>query len=703
MKKVLYLENLDCVNCAAALEREIAKIEGISSVNVAFVAKKLTIEYETEEALQSAIDFTNHFEKVHILSSDKISQQEEKQDMQKNDCSYLRRWLAIGLSTLLFLLGVLCALPKANLFFKILKYVCFTGAYLVVGFPVLLQTSKHLAKGKIFDENFLMTVASIGAMCIGEFAEGVLVMLLYQVGELLQTIAVGSSRRSISRLMELKSDHAILLLDGEQKIVTPQEIKVGDVLLVKTGERVPVDGILLDETAVLDEKSLTGEAEYKTYKTGEQLLSGCINVGGMYAMKAVRCYSDSAVKRILDLVENAASQKAEPEKFITKFAKYYTPIVCALAVIMALFVPIFSGLIIDGRFYFKDYTQWIERALTFLVISCPCALIISVPLTYFSGIGACAKHGILVKGATYLDVLATVRSIAFDKTGTLTQGNFTICAVHPEEGVSEEELLTIAATMERASSHPIARAFDNCGVSLPIERAQEYPGRGVVAVIDGEKTVVGNETLMRSNGIQFTQMKGAYSFVYVAKGGRYLGVVEVGDLARKEAKSVLEELKKLGFTRLAMLTGDGGERAWKIANEVGMYEVNASLLPDQKLQIAHEMLRNDGLIYVGDGINDAPVMSVASCAVSMGTLGSAAAVEASDMVLVADDLKALPKAVVTARKTRNIVIQNIVGSIACKLIFMVLGVAGYLPLGLAVFADVGVMLLAVLNSFRVKW
>lgn len=692
-KTILHLENLDCPVCAEELQSDLQKIKGVKSVLVDYLSQTITLDAENEETIAKVVKKANTFEEVRVLDGDRY-------EMKSN--RHLREWCMIGISTLFFLAGILLEHLASGMVAKVFCYLCFAVAYVTVGYPVLVSTAKNIVKGRVFDENFLMTIASLGAIVIGEVSESVLVMLLYQIGELLQSIAVGSSRNSVAELMKLKSEQATIVVDGEQKIVRPEEVQVGDIVLVKAGEKVPVDGVLLDENATLDTKSLTGEAELRSFKKGEEILSGCINAGGMYEMKAVRPYQDSAVSKILDMVENASSGKAAPEKFITKFARIYTPVVCIAALVIAICSPLLSGLILDGRLYFKDWMRWLQSALTFLVISCPCALIISVPLTYFSGIGACAKKGILVKGATYLDVVAKVKTVAFDKTGTLTEGNFVICDVHAQKG-SEEELLGLIAAVERGSSHPIAKAFAALETEYVAENVTEEAGRGLRALINGEQVLVGNEKLLREENVDFVSVESAYTVVYLAKNGEYLGYAEIGDRIREEAKSTIDGLKQMGIKRLVMLTGDGERRAQKIANELDMYEVNAQLLPVDKLEKAEELKKDGALMYVGDGINDAPVMVTADCAVSMGKLGSAAAVDASDLVLISDDLSSLPKSVKIAKKTRTIVLQNIVFSIAMKIGFMVLGVLGVLPLWLAVFADVGVMLLAVLNSFRVRF
>ena len=699
MKKVIRIKNLDCAGCAAELEEELSKIDGVTFASVSFVNQKVTVQCHDNAVYQKVLYAVSHFEEVEIVE-DIQEKQSKKRSLQ---------WILIGVSAFFFLLGILFSELSTAKPFLIVSYIAFGVAYFAVGYPVLIATGKNLLKGKIFDENFLMTVASIGAVLLGEVFEGVAVMLLYQIGETLQAMAVDSSRKNIAELMDLKTEKANLVVPCENhachelhlKEVSPEEIKIGDILLVKAGEKIPVDGELLDDLAILDTKSLTGEAVAVEYKKGEKLLSGCINIGKVFRVKATKLYQDSAVGKILDLVENASSQKAKPEKFIAKFARYYTPIVCILALCVAFVLPLFYGIITEKAFYLKDFSTFSKSALSFLVVSCPCALIISVPLTYFAGIGACARGGILVKGATYLDTLAKSEIIAFDKTGTLTEGNFSICGVYPN-GTQENELLALISSVEKPSSHPIAKAFFGLPTPYTPQSVTEVAGKGLIAEIDGDKILVGNSSLLKENGVSFTEKDSAYTLIYAAKNGEYLGVVEVGDKLRDGAKTAVEELKKLGLSRTVMLTGDKKERAEKIAKEVGVYEMKAELLPDGKLDNANTLKKEGVLVYVGDGINDAPVMATADCAVSMGKLGSDASVEASDLVLISDDLTALVKAVKISRKTRKVVLENIVFSIAMKVVFMTLGAVGILPLYLAVFGDVGVMLLAVINSLRAR-
>ncbi len=693
-KRVLHLENLDCPVCAQTLQADLQKIKGVITVSVDYVTQTITLQTSDDNALQKVIATANRFEEVRVL------EEEGQPFFKKNE--YGKDWFFIVFSATFFLLGLLLEKLASGLPAQIVSYCAYAIAYLSVGYPVLLSTIKNLAKGRFFDENFLMTLASIGAICLQEYSEAVLVMLLYQLGELLQSIAVGSSRQSVARLMDLKSEWATVLVEEEQKKISPEEVQVGDLLLVKAGEKVPVDGILLTDDGIFDTKSLTGEAEFKRVARKGEVLSGYINAGGVCKIQATRIYEDSAVGRILDMVENASEGKAAPERFIAKFARIYTPVVCLLALAVAVFAPILHGVVVGKGIVFYQPARWIQAALTFLVISCPCALIISVPLTYFSGIGACARNGILVKGATYLDIVANAKTIAFDKTGTLTEGEFSVRGVYPVQG-TKENLLALAATAERASSHPIAKAFEKVETTLECTDEQEFAGKGISAQIAGEKLLVGNAVLLRENGIIVAERESEYTLLYVAKAGEFLGVIEVGDNIRSGVKESIAEIKRLGFEKIVMLTGDNRNRAEEIAKEVDICEVNAELLPDEKLTCAQKLKGDGGLIYVGDGINDAPVMVAADCSVSMGKLGSAAAVEASDFVLISDDISALPKGIRIARKTRSVVLQNILFSIVMKVGFMVLGACGILPLWLAVFADVGVMLLAVVNSFRVRF
>ena len=690
---VLRLANLHCAACALDLEEILAKIKGVERVSVDFLTQTIRLKAKDGETVRRVIKTAGKFEKVKVLNGDEVAPVKE---------SRLRAILEIVLSASAFLVAFLLSHFGKGRGAEVLSIVLFFAAYVTVGYPVLLSTAKNVAKGRVFDENFLMTIASIGAFALGQFDEGVLVMLLYQIGELLQSVAVGSSRRSVKSLLEIKSEFARKIDEaGKEITVAPETLVVGDRLVVKAGEKVAVDGVLCSTTATLDTKYLTGEAEPREVKEGDTVLSGTLNAGGVFEMRVEKPYEDSAVKKILELVENASSKKAAPEKFITKFARFYTPIVCIFALAIVAFAPLIE-LWTTGGAYLSHLVSWVTPALNFLVISCPCALIISVPLTYFSGIGSCAREGILVKGATYLDVLARVKTAAFDKTGTLTEGNFTIRAAYPAEGVTEEELFKITAAAEKGSSHPIAKAFEGMETPYTAVDVEEISGKGITATLDGKELLVGNASLMKKYGFTPVHTEEGLTAIYVVLDGQYLGAIGIGDTVRSDAHETIEALKGLGVERVVMLTGDTESRAWRIANGLGIYEVNAELMPDKKLAVAEELKKDGALVYVGDGINDAPVMATSDCAISMGKLGSAAAVEASDLVLVSDKLSGVVKAVKTAKKTKRIVVENIVFSVVAKLVFMGFSLAGALPLSVAVLADVGVMLLAVLNSMRMR-
>lgn len=694
-KTTIKITGLCCANCARELEEELNKIEGVEGV-VDFVNLKVILSANTAEGYDRAIYTITHFEEVKIVDE---SAPAKKQGVIK---SHLRDIIFISLATILFVPAFvldLIGLPEKYLALQIMNYAFYGIAYLLVGWKVLLNTAKNIVKGRIFDENFLMTIASVGAILLGifagdGFAEGVAVMLLYSLGELLQGIAVGSSRNSISKLMDLKSRTATLLADGEQKIVPPEELKAGDRILIKVGEKVPADCKIVKGETSFDLKSLNGEPAPRDAVVGDEILSGSINISKVVEAEIVREYKDSAVAKILELVENSTAKKSKPEKFITKFAKYYTPAVCLLAVIVAVLVPTLICAV-AGSFIWNTYGDWMYKALNFLVISCPCALVISVPLSYFCGIGRCAKFGILVKGSTCLDTLATSTVVAFDKTGTLTEGTFGIVRY------SSETALKLATGAEKYSSHPIAKAFEGIESDYKIEDAQEVAGKGVKCVCEGKTLLCGNASLLEENGVQFEKIDSLSTLVYVALDGKQVGYIEIDDQVKSGAREAVAELKKQGIERAVMLTGDLKARAQKIADEVGLDGFEAELLPDQKLEKATLLKEGGKLMYVGDGINDAPVMTASDCAVSMGKVGSDAAIEASDIVLVSDNLSLLPKGKKIAKGTRRIVVENIAGSLAVKVAIMALSIAiTPFPLIISIIADVGVMLVAVLNAMR---
>ncbi len=688
------ISGLCCANCARELEEDLNKIDGVSA-QVDFINSKIILNAGSPDAREKAVYAITHFEDVKIVDG---AEKKNKSVLK----THLKDVICILVSLVLFIPAFvldLTGIAERNLAAEIITYTFFSVAYISAGYKVLILTAKNIVKGKIFDENFLMTVASIGAILLGifagdGFAEGVAVMLLYQIGELLQSVAVGSSRNSISALMDLKSDSATLLENGVQRTVPPEELKIGDIILVKAGEKIPVDCSLISASASLDMKSLNGEALPREVKTGGEILSGSINLSSVIECRVVREYKNSAVAKILELVENSTSKKSKPEKFITKFAKYYTPAVCLAAAVVAALVPTVICAV-NSAFVWSTYSKWIYKALGFLVISCPCALVISVPLSYFGGIGRCAKFGILVKGSTCLDALALSTVAAFDKTGTVTEGSFAVVRA------TGDRALALAASAEKFSSHPIAEAFRDIVSNIAVSDAEEISGKGIKCMAEGKVLLCGNAKLLKEHGVKFEETESISTLVYVAHGGEYVGTIEIDDRIKPEVKYALQDLKKSGITHTVMLTGDSSERAETVAKAVGLDEYRASLLPDEKLTEAEKLKALGKLLYVGDGINDAPVMTSADCAVSMGKVGSDSAIEASDIVLVSDRLSLLPKGRKIAKGTRNIVKQNIVLSLLIKFAIMVCDIAiPAFPLIISVIADVGVMLLAVINAMR---
>lgn len=689
----LNIAGLCCANCARELEEDLNRIEGVSAV-VDFVNLRVLLNAADPSAREKAIYKITHFEDVKI-----VTEKPERKSVVKER---LKDIILIAVATALFIPALVLDLTgtaKSGLPAEIITYVLYGLSYLTVGHPVLINTVKNIAKGKIFDENFLMAIASIGAILLGIFAgdgfvEGVAVMLLYQLGELLQGIAVGSSRNSISSLMDLKSDTATRVEGGVQRTVSPEELRSGDTIIIKAGEKVPVDCRVIRGESALDMKSLNGESLPRDIKAGDEMLSGSINLSGVLEAEVIREYENSAVAKILELVENSTAKKSKPEKFITKFAKYYTPAVCAIAAIVAGIVPTVICAV-NASFIWDTYREWIYTALSFLVISCPCALVISVPLSYFGGIGRCAKFGILVKGSTCLDALALSAVAAFDKTGTLTEGAFEVV------NSTDEKTLQLAAAAEKFSSHPVSVAFKNVSTEYEVQNAEEVAGKGVKCLLNGETLLVGNGKLLKEHGVDFEEKQSVSTVVYVALAGKFVGFAEIDDKIKDGAREALAELKKSGVAHTEMLTGDREERAKIIAEELALDGFKAGLLPDEKLNRAVELKAEGKLIYVGDGINDAPVMTAADCAVSMGKVGSDAAIEASDIVLVSDNLRLLPKGRRIAKGTRRLVIENIAGSLIVKVAIMALSVAlPAFPLLAAIAADVGVMLIAVLNALR---
>lgn len=567
--------------------------------------------------------------------------------------------------------------------------------YLIVGWDVLWNAARNIAHGQVFDENFLMSIATVGAFALGDYVEAAAVMLFYQVGELFQSIAVGKSRKSIAALMDIRPDSSVVLRNGEELKVSPEEVKKGETVIIRAGEKIPLDGIVLEGKTSVNTAALTGESLPRDISAGDRVVSGSVNLNGVITVKTESVYRDSTVAKILDLVENSSSKKAKTENFITRFARYYTPCVVAAAVLLAVLPPLISGC---------GWIQWLQRALIFLVVSCPCALVISVPLSFFGGIGGASKRGILIKGANYTEVLAKVGTVVFDKTGTLTKGVFKVTAVHPES-MSEAELLDVAAAAESYSNHPIAESIIAAHKGhidrARIGRVTEHAGMGVEAVIDGRDIFAGNGKLMELAGANPHDCHIAGTVIHISEGKNYLGHIVISDELKPDSKTAVAELKALGITKTVMLTGDRKEIGEAVGKELGLDEVRAELLPDGKVNAVEKLLnQKTPLAFVGDGINDAPVLARADIGIAMGGMGSDAAIEAADVVLMDDKPSKLPEAVKIARKTMSIVWENIIFALAVKAVVLVLGAAGIAGMWLAIFADVGVTVIAVLNAMR---
>ena len=584
-----------------------------------------------------------------------------------------------------------------------LRFVLFMIPYLVIGYDILKKAFKGILNKQVFDENFLMAVATVGAILLGDYSEGVAVMLFYQIGELFQSYAVGKSRRNISELMDIRPDYANIEKDGTLEQVDPDEVEIGTIIVVQPGEKVPIDGVITEGTSTLNTSALTGQSLPRDTKAGDEVISGCINMTGLLKIRTTKEFGESTVSKILELVENSSSRKSKSENFISKFAKYYTPAVCYGAIALALIPPIV--LLIMGKP--AVWGDWIYRALTFLVISCPCALVISIPLSFFAGIGGASNQGILVKGSNYLYRLAQTNYVVFDKTGTMTQGVFEVSGIHHNE-MPDEKLLEYAALAECYSSHPISKSLQKA-YGKPIDRnrvtdIEEISGNGVIAKVDGISVAAGNTKLMNRLGIAYQDCHHVGTVVHMAIDGKYAGHILISDIIKPHAKEAIAELKKAGISKTVMLTGDSKRVADQVAEELGIQEVYSELLPADKVSRVEELLNQksekDKLAFVGDGINDAPVLSRADIGIAMGALGSDAAIEAADIVLMDDDPLKISKAIKIARKCIRIVYENIYFAIGIKILCLILGALGIANMWVAIFADVGVMILAVLNAIR---
>ena len=702
MKKTWPIE-IDCPNCAAKLERALAELTDVTQVSVNYVQKRITLEAADDRfaaVVEAVLAKTAEVEPDTVIHMDGETGHEHHSECacghdhhehghHHEHGEHAGRTLLIraGLAILLLVLGHAASAAW-------LGTLCFLAAYLIAGYDVLMTALRNIRRGEVFDENFLMAVASIGAMAVGESAEGVMVMLLYQLGEYLQDKAVDKSRENIAALMDVRPDYANVLRNGSEVRVSPEEVAVGEHILVRPGEKIPLDGVVAEGVSALDTAALTGESLPRDVAEGDSVLSGCVNLTGVLTVRVTAAYGQSTVAKILSLVEESGEHKAETERFITRFSRWYTPAVCIAAVLIAV-IP---GLVTS------NWREWIYTALTFLVISCPCALVISVPLTFFSGIGGASRKGILVKGANHLETLAALDTVAFDKTGTLTKGVFAVTEVVPV-GMTAAELLDLAAHAEMHSPHPIARSLrEACGAELNEGRVTDVTdtaGHGLSAKVDGKAVLCGNEKLMRTHDIAFAPVEAIGTIVHVAVNGAYAGHIVISDEVKAGAPAAMAALKDAGVTRTVMLTGDNEAVAAAVASRLGLTDYRASLLPGDKVFALETLLgSNHKVAFVGDGVNDAPVLRRADVGIAMGGLGSDAAIEAADVVLMDDEVGKLAVAVRLAKKTMTIARQNITFALLVKALVMMLGVLSIANMWLAVFADVGVAMLCILNALR---
>lgn len=688
MKKVK-LQNLDCVSCALKIEKSLANMEELSNVKLNFSTSTLTFEQNTKKDILDKIE-----KEIQKIEKDVIILKEEIK-IQKTFWQNLDKKLLIITLISFFLTYISYNYVENNY----LKFAVYLVAYLLVGFDVLSKAFKNLTNARFFDENFLMSIATIGAFALGDFVEGIAVMVFYQIGEMFQKVAVNNSRDSINSLLDIKPEYANVKEDDNVIQKAPEDVKIGDIILVKAGEKVPVDGILQSSDCSFDTSAITGEFKPKTIKESEQVLSGFINISTASYVKVTSLYKDSTIAKIIELIENASSKKANAEKFITKFASVYTPIVIALALILAFIPPLF----IEGAIY----SDWIERALVFLVISCPCALVVSIPLSFFSAIGAVSKKGVLVKGANYIEKLTEIQEIIFDKTGTLTKGVFQVTRVE-SFNLDQNELLEYAALVESFSTHPIAKAIVNAydkELNLKeVSSCEELSGLGIKAKIKNKDILVGNERLLRQFGVEVRKdIKEELNIVYIAIDSKFEGFIVVSDIIKNEAKDFINELKKLNISKTYMLTGDKKEVALKVANDLQIDEVKYELLPQDKLKSYEEIKNKTNKItaFVGDGINDAPTLANSDVGFAMGKVGSDLAIKSADIVVLNDNLNSISDAIKIAKKTKTIVYQNIIFIMLIKVIFLVLGADAIIGMKEAIFADMGVALIAIFNSMRI--
>jgi len=699
LRKEILLEGLCCANCAGKIERESNNIEGVNSAVVDFIGAKLIIEIDDSSKQNTIIDNVKGIVKriepdVNVVVIDSkyksLKSKNEEAEEEGNKSEIIR--LAIG--AIIFFIATAMKFPNS------VELLLYLASYVLVGGEVVLGALRNIRRGQVFDENFLMSIATIGAFAIGEYPEGVAVMLFYQIGELFQDFAVNRSRKSISALMDIRPDFANLKVSDDIKKVDPEEVKIGDIIIVKPGEKVPLDGIIIEGNSMVDTSALTGESIPREVGSGDNILSGVINKNGLLTIKVEKEFGDSTVAKILDLVQNASSKKAPTENFITKFARYYTPAVVFSALALAIIPPF----VIEGAIF----SDWIYRALAFLVVSCPCALVVSIPLGFFGGIGGASKNGILVKGGNYLEALNNVEIVVFDKTGTLTKGIFKVTEIKPENNISKDELIAYAAFAENYSNHPIAtsilKAYGKEIATDKVKNHEEISGHGVKVSVEGKEVLVGNYKLMSKENISYNEVETIGTVVHVAVDKKYAGYIVISDEVKDDSEKAIKALKAIGVKKTVMLTGDNKTVGAKIAKELGLDEVYAELLPDQKVEklelLYKEKSAKGKIVFVGDGINDAPVLARADIGIAMGGVGSDAAIEAADVVIMTDEPLKIVSAIKIAKKTRTIVMQNIVFALGVKLIILVLVAFGLGTMWEAVFGDVGVALIAVLNAMR---
>ena len=723
MEKKYLLCGLNCPNCAAKIEKEVSALPGIDTASIDLIKQTLTVKisedlpddllprikkivasHEREVSVSEYGEAAHHSHAHHDEGCHCHGHHDEHEHGYSHEHGHSHRrengstLPRIILGGAIFVAGIILSAVLSGL--PYLGIALTLAAYLLLGYDVIFSAIRNIFKGHVFDENFLMSLSTVGAVILGEYHEAVAVMLFYQLGEYFQGKAVNRSRRSISDLMDILPDFANVTRDGNTVTVSPDKVNVGEYIVVKPGERIPLDGTVTSGSSSLDVKALTGESIPKDVSVGDEVLSGSVNLGSLLTLRVTRAHGESTASRILELVENASSKKSKTENFITSFARVYTPAVVILAILLAVIPPVmFNG----------DLSEWIHRALVFLVISCPCALVISIPLTYFGGIGAASRHGILVKGGNYLDVLAKLDTVVFDKTGTLTKGSFSVSEISPADGYTDSHLLELAAIAESFSTHPIASSLITAYGKTPdtsrISNYNNLSGFGIEAELDGALLLAGKAELLRSKGIIFSETDSAGTAVYVAFEGKYIGSITVTDEIKSDSAKAIRELRRLGISKSVILTGDNEKNASAIADELGIDEMHANLLPHQKVLLVELELsrkkKNRYLAFVGDGINDSPALARADVGIAMGGIGSDAAIEAADVVLMTDLPSGVPGAVRLAGKVRRIVIQNIAFILAIKLVFLVLGAFGTLGMWEAVFGDVGVALLAIMNSMRI--